>query len=142
MYGSETWSTTKKDEQLQIFEDKILRRIFGPIKDTNSGEWRARKNTELYSLFKSQRIINVLKLNRLHWLGHVERMKENRQIKLMYAQEMRETRPRGRPRQRWKDNIEEDIKEIGVTNWREKIRDREEWRRTLSAAMSLNGSES
>ena len=46
----------------------------------------------------------------------------------MYVQEMKETRPRGRPRQRWKDNIEEDIKEIGVTNWREKIRIREEWR--------------
>ena len=83
LYGSETWSTTKRDNALlQTFENKVLRRIFGPIRDTQSGEWKRRSNKDIHDLFKSPLITGIMKANRLQWLGHIERMEDNRETKL------------------------------------------------------------
>ena len=82
LYGSETWSTTNQDvTQIQVFENKVLRKIYGPVKDDATGEWRRRYNKELYQLYDSSIISNILKSNRLRWLGHVHRMKNNREPK-------------------------------------------------------------
>lgn len=142
LYGSETWSTTKKDEALlQTFENRILRRIFGPIKDAISGEWRIRSNIEIHTLFNSPLITGIMRANRLQWLGHVERMADNRETKTAYTKMLNGRRPRGRPRRRWRDNVQADLQTLKVTNWKDKVKNRDEWRHVISAAKNLKGSE-
>ena len=76
LYGCEAWSLTLREEcRLRVFEDKILRRIFGP-KRNNNGEWRRLHNEKLHSLYRSPNIVRVNKPRRLSWGGHVARMKE------------------------------------------------------------------
>ena len=74
LYGCETWSLTLR---LRVFENRILRRIFGPKGDEN-GEWRRLHNVEFHSLYLSPNIVRVIKSRRLRWSGHVARMEEGR----------------------------------------------------------------
>ena len=75
MYGCETWSLKLKEEcRLRVFENRVLRRIFGPKRDEVTGEWRRLHNEELYALYCSPNIIRVIKARRLKWVGHVARM--------------------------------------------------------------------
>ena len=74
-YASETWVLTKEDENaLSRFERKILRSIFGAINDR--GQWRRRYNSELYELYKEPDLVKYIKINRLRWAGHVQRMED------------------------------------------------------------------
>ena len=76
-YASETWVLTKEDENaLSRFERKILRSIFGAINDR--GQWRKRYNSELYELCKEPDLVKYIKINRLRWAGHLQKMKENK----------------------------------------------------------------
>ena len=78
LYGCETWSLTLREEsRLRVFENMILRRIFGPKRDEN-GEWKRLHNEELHSLYRSPNIVRVIKSRRLRWAGHVARMEEGR----------------------------------------------------------------
>ena len=78
LYGCEAWSLTLWEElRLRVFENRILRRIFGPNKDEN-GKWRRLHNEELHSLYRSPNIGTVIKSRRLRWPGHVARMEEGR----------------------------------------------------------------
>ena len=73
-YGCETWALTKHNELLlQRFERKILRKIFGPIQDPATGQYRIRTNAELETLYHSPNIIKTIKSQRLRWAGHVQR---------------------------------------------------------------------
>jgi hypothetical protein len=77
LYGCETWSLTPKEEQrLRVFENRVLRRIFGPKNDEATGDWRRPYNEELSDLYSSPNIIRVIKSRRLRWAGHVARMGE------------------------------------------------------------------
>ena len=77
-YGCETWSLTLREEsRLRVFENRILKRIFGPKSD-EIGEWRRLHNEELHSLYRSPNIIRVIKCRRLTWAGHVARMEKGR----------------------------------------------------------------
>jgi len=79
-YGAETWTTTKKDEQaLIIFERKIFRRIYGTKYE--NGEWKSRTNRELEEMSKGESIVKWIKGQRISWLGHLERMEEDRMPK-------------------------------------------------------------
>jgi hypothetical protein len=72
LYGCESWSLTLREEcRLRVFENKVLRRIFGPKRDEVIGEWRRLHNKELYALYSSPNIIRVIKSRRLRWAGHV-----------------------------------------------------------------------
>ena len=74
LYGCGTWSPTLREEsRLREFENRILRRIFGPKRDGN-GEWRRLHNEEFHSLYRSANIVRVIKSRRLRWAGHVARM--------------------------------------------------------------------
>jgi hypothetical protein len=79
LYGGEPWSVTLRAEQrLKVFENRVLRRIFGPKSDETTGEWRRLHNEELNDLYSSPNIIRVIKSRRLRWAGHVSRMGEER----------------------------------------------------------------
>ncbi|RZF38840.1 hypothetical protein LSTR_LSTR013781 [Laodelphax striatellus] len=83
VYGAETWVLTKKDEDLlNTWERKILRRIYGPV--NIDGEWRIRTNQELRDLYKKSQIVDDIKIRRLSWLGHVERMSDMRAVKRVF----------------------------------------------------------
>jgi hypothetical protein len=79
LYGCETWSLTLREEhRLRVFENRVLRGIFGPKRDEVTGEWRILHNEELYDLYSSPNIIRVIKLRRMRWAGHVARMEQGR----------------------------------------------------------------
>jgi hypothetical protein len=79
LYGCETWSLTLREEhRLGVFENRMLRRIFGPKRDEVTGEWRKLHIEELHDLYSSPSIIRIIKAKRMRWAGHVARMGENR----------------------------------------------------------------
>ena len=95
-YGTEAWTLTKKEEQvLLIFERKIFRRIYGP--NYENGEWKRRTNRGLEEMRKGEYIVKSIKVQRISWLGHLERMEEDRMPKKIFTQELEGTRRRGRP---------------------------------------------
>jgi hypothetical protein len=80
MYGCETWSLTLREEhRLRVFENRVLRRIFGP-KRGEDGSWRKLHNDELHNLYSSPNIVRVIKPRRMSWAGHVARMGKGRNV--------------------------------------------------------------
>jgi hypothetical protein len=83
IYGAETWTVTSKMEKmLMTWERKILRKIYGLTKE--NGQWRIKRNEELMTKYKAPDIVNVIKIRRFEWLGHVVRMNENRCVKKIF----------------------------------------------------------
>jgi hypothetical protein len=112
-YGAETWKMTKKEEQaLLIFERKIFRRIYGAKYE--DGEWEIKTNRELEELNKGKNIVRWIKGQRISWLGHLERMEEDRMLKKICTQKLEGTRRRGRPWKRWREEVERDLQMLGV----------------------------
>jgi hypothetical protein len=94
--------------QLMIFDRKVLRRIFCPTKERD-GTWRIKTNGELDKLIRHKNKINYIKAQRLSLFGHLHRMREERMVKKLYKWKPMPTRPLGRPKNRWEDNIRNDI---------------------------------
>jgi acyl-coenzyme A synthetase/AMP-(fatty) acid ligase len=81
LYGCETWSLTLLEERkLRVFENKVLRRIFGPRRDEVTEDWRRLHNEELNVLYSSPNMVRVIKSRRMRWAGHVARMGEERGV--------------------------------------------------------------
>jgi len=99
-----------------VFERKVLRRIFGPTKERD-GKWRIKTNYELDELIRHKNIINHIKAQRLSWFGHLHRMPEERMVKRVYKWKPMLTRPLGRPKNRWEDDIINDMKKLKIKNW-------------------------
>jgi hypothetical protein len=112
MYGSETWTLLKEDEEsLTRWEHKILRQISGAVRYGEN--WRTKTNEELRSLYKKPDIVNEIKSNRFRWLGHVQ-MPEERCPRRVFYENPGGLRQRGRLRKRWIDGVEEDLSRMGV----------------------------
>jgi hypothetical protein len=110
LYGCESWSHTLKEEcRLRVFENRVLRRIFGPKRDEVTGEWRRLHNKELYALYSSPNIIQVIKSKRLRWARHVACMGERRGAYRALVGKPEGRRQLERPRRRWEDNIKMDL---------------------------------
>jgi hypothetical protein len=95
-----------------MFENRVLRRIFGPKRDERMGGWRKRHNEELHDLYSSPSVIRIIKSKRMRWAGHVARMGEKRNVYRLLVGKAEEKRPLQRPRRRWADNIKMDVVEI------------------------------
>jgi len=79
LYGCETWSLTMMEERrLRVFENRVLRRLFGPRGDEVTGKWRKIYNEELNDLYSSSNTVLVINSRRMRWVGHVARMGERR----------------------------------------------------------------
>jgi len=83
-------------------------------------------------------ITETIRLNKLHWFGHVQRIEENRITKRVLCMNLGTTRLRGRPRNRWQDGVREDGRIVGGEEWQEKVRNREEWKKLLRMARNLS----
>ena len=83
---------------------------------------------------KNPTITETIRLTRLRWFGHVQRMEENRIPKRILYINLKTTRLRGRPRNRWQDEVREDRRIVGGEGWQEKVYDREEWKKLLRRA--------
>src|SRR5215475_14609947 len=115
LYGCETWSLTLREERrLRVFENRVLRRAFGPKRDELTGEWRKLHNEELNDLYSLPNIVRVVKSRLMRWVGHVARMGEDRGVHRVVVGKTEGKRPLGRPRRRSEDNIKMDIQEVRV----------------------------
>jgi hypothetical protein len=140
LYGCETRSLTLREEhRLRVFENRVLRRIFGPRRDEVTGGWRKLCNEELHGLYSSPSIIRVIKARRMRWAGHVARMEELRGAHNILVGRPEGRRPLGRPRRRWEDNIEIDLREIGFggVDWILLAQDRDRWQAVVNTVMNL-----
>jgi hypothetical protein len=140
LYGCETWSLTL-GEELGVFENRVLRRIFGPKRDEVMGEWRKLHNEELHDLYSSPSIIRIIKSRRMRWEGDVAQMGEKRNMYRLLVGKPEGKRPLGRPRWRWVDNIRMDLGEVGWgdVDWIGLVQDRDKWRALVNLVMNLRG---
>jgi hypothetical protein len=139
LYGCETWSLTLGEEhRLRVFENRVLRRIFGPEREED-GSWRKLHSDELHSLYSSPNIVRVIKSGRMRWAGHVARLGTGRRVYRVWVGGTEGKRPLGRPRRRWEDNIEMDLREIRINgaNWILLAQDRVQWRACVNTVMNL-----
>ena len=115
---------------LRVFENRVLRKVFGPKRDEVTGEWRKLHNEELSDLYALPNIVRVVKSRRMRWAGHVARMGDGRGVHRVLVGKPEGKRPLGRPRRRWEDNIEMDLRELGRGggDWMELVQDRDRWR--------------
>jgi hypothetical protein len=139
IYGCETWPLTLKEEhRLRVFENRVLRRIFGPKREED-GSWRKLHSDELHSLYSSPNIVRVNKSRRMRWAGHVARMREGRGVYMVLVGRPEGKRPLGRLRRRWEDNIKMDLRKIVINeaNWIYLAQDRVQWRAFVNTVMNI-----
>jgi len=130
--------TVTEQNRLLVFERRVLRKIYGPTLD-NDGIWRIKTNEELEILIKKKKIVRFIKSQRLNWAAHVIGMDTARTVKKLTEWEPFSSRPVGRLRLRWLDQVEEDLKEVKVRNWREKCKDRRLWNEIIKQAKTHQG---
>jgi hypothetical protein len=131
--------TLREEHRLRVFENMVLRRIFGPKRDEVSGEWRRLHNEELNDLYSSPNIFRVIKSRRMKWAGHVACMGEGRSAYRILVGRPEGRRTLGRPRRRRDDNIKMDLQEVGWggMDWIDMAQDRDRWRALVSVVMNL-----
>jgi hypothetical protein len=129
----------REERRLLVFEDRVLRGIFGPKRDEVTGEWRNLYNEELNDLYSSPNIVRVVKSRRMRWAGHVARIGEGRGVYGVLVGKPEGKRPMGRPRRRWENNIKMDLQDVGCggMDWIELAQDRDRWPAIVTAVMKL-----
>ena len=97
-----------------MFENRVLRRVFGPRRDEVTGEWRKLHDEELRDFYSLPNIVRVVKSRRMRWAEHVARMGEGRGVQRVLMGKPQGKRPLGKPRRRWEDDIKMDLREAFV----------------------------
>jgi transcription termination factor 2 len=122
-----------KGEYRKVFENRVLRRIFGPKRDEVTGSWRKLHKEELPS------IIRMIKSRRMRWAGHIARMGQKRNAYRILVGKPEGKRPLGRPRRRRVDNIKMDLREIGWDgmDWIDLAQERDQWRGLVNTVMNF-----
>jgi hypothetical protein len=122
-----------------VFENSVLRRIFGPKRDEVTGEWRKLHSNELLDLYSSPSIIRIIKSRRMRWVGYVARSGEKRNAYGLLVGKPEGKRPLGRPRHKWVDNIRIDLGEVGWgdVDWIGLAKDRNRWRALVNLVLNL-----
>ena len=137
LYGCDTWSLTSREKRrLTVFENRVLKRLFGPKRDEVTGEWRGlyEYNEELNDLYYLPNIIRVIKSRRMRWAGHVVCMGENTGAYRVLVGKLEGKRPL----ERREDNIKMDLQEVGWgIDWIDLAQDRDRWRTLVNAVMNL-----
>jgi hypothetical protein len=115
---------------LRVFENRVLRKVFGPKRDEVTGEWRKLHNEELNDLYSLPNSVRLVKWRQTRWAGRVAHMGEDRGVHRVLVGKPEGKRPLGRPRCRWEDNIKLDLQEVGGghEDWMELAQDRDWWR--------------
>jgi hypothetical protein len=104
----------------------VYRRILGPVYDNEKENWRILTNKEIYAIINKPAVTETVRFHRLRWFGHERRMEENRITKRVLYMNLESARPRGTPRNRWKDELREDGRLVGGKRWKERVYKREE----------------
>ena len=121
-----------------MFENRVLRRVFGPKRDKVTGEWRKLHNEELRDIYSLPNIVRGVKSRRMRWAGHVARMGEGRGVHRVLVGKPEGKRPLGKPRRRWEDSIKMDLREVGgVRDWMELAQDTDRWRPLVNKVMNF-----
>jgi hypothetical protein len=129
----------REERRLRVFENRVLRRVFGAKRVGVTGEWRKLHNEELNDLYSLPNIVRVVKSRRMRWAGHVAGIGEEREVHRVLVGKPKEKRPLRRPRRRWEDNIKVGVEEVGGGrgDWMELAQDRDRWRALVSTVKNL-----
>jgi hypothetical protein len=124
---------------MRVFENRVLRRIFGPKRDDVTGDWRKLHNDELHNLYSSPNIIRIIKSRRSKLAGQLARMGETKNAYRILVGKPERKRPLGRPRSMWVENIKMGLREIGWDgmDWIELAQDRDQWRALVNTVRNL-----
>jgi hypothetical protein len=122
-----------------VFENKVLRRIFGLKRGEVTGSWRKLHNEELHNLYSSPSVIRMMKSRMMSWAGHVARMGANRNAYRILVGKPEGRRSLKRPRRRWVANIKMDFRDIGWDgiDWIDLAQDRDQWWALVKTIMNL-----
>jgi hypothetical protein len=112
----------------------VLRCIFEAKQE--NGTWRKRYNYELYEIFNEPNIVNYIKVKRLAWAGHLVRMDNGRTVKIIFNTKPDGASSVGRPKLRWEDGVDQDMRILGVKNWKKVALNRDEWAQLLKEGQS------
>jgi hypothetical protein len=130
-----------EERRLRVFENRVLRRIFGPNRDEVTADWEKLNvhNEELNDLYCSPNIVQVIKSRRMRSAGHVARMEDRKGVFRVLVGKPEGKRPLRRPRRKWDDNIEIDLQEVGCESmdWMKVAQERDRWWALVNAVMNL-----
>jgi hypothetical protein len=136
--GCQTWYLTLKEQhRLRAFEDRVLRRIFGPKMDKVTGELRKLHNEMLHNLYSSPNISRQIKSRRMKYARYVARKGEDRKVYKVLVGKPEGKRPLGR--RRWENGIKMDLTDTGWegVEWVHLAQDRDRWWACWNTVMNL-----
>jgi hypothetical protein len=132
-------STLREGHRLRVFENMVLRRIFGSKRDEVTGGWRNLHDEELHNLYSLQSMVRMIKSRRLRWAGHVAQMGAKMNAYRILVGKPEGRRLLGRPRCRWVYNVKMDLRETGWDgiDWIHLAQDRGRCRALVNTVMNL-----
>jgi len=129
----------REECRLRVFDNRVLRRIFGAKREEEMGDWRKLHNEELNDLYCPPYVVWGIKSRIMRWAGHVAHMGEKGGVYRILVGKPEGKRPLGRPRNRWEDNIKMDLQEVecGGMDWTKLAEDRDRCWALVNAVMNL-----